>query len=401
VRRWGRLPLAKALEPATRLARDGFPVSPLTAHHWAEGVKVLRLHGTASHADELLVMPDGRAPAAGEVFRNLALADVLDRLAADGPDAGFYRGRTGAAIAAAVAAAGGVLTEEDLAAHTATLVEEPISAVYGGVRVWEMPPNGQGLTALLALNNLTALQAAPPGSAAAALLARRGGDPSLAAPGATGPAYMASGPAHTAAAAARAAGTAGRLAALGHNSAAYLHAVVEATRLAFADSRWHVADPATDPAPLAGLLAPGYAAQRVAGLAAGRACADVARGSPAAGSDTVSFQVVDGDGNACSFINSNYAGFGTGIVPAGCGFSLQNRGAGFSLDPAHPNRVAPGKRPYHTIIPGMATHADDGTLFATFSVMGGYMQPQGHVELMLALLEAGADPQDALDRRSR
>jgi gamma-glutamyltranspeptidase/glutathione hydrolase len=218
------------------------------------------------------------------------------------------------------------------------------------LRVWECPPNGQGLTALLALNLLEGFD----------------------------------------------------LAALPPLSVERLHLEIEALRLAFADTRRYVADPAFSPAPLSALLDKAYANERRRLIHSDRAVLDRTFGVPIAASDTVYLSVVDGDGNACSFINSNYMGFGTGIVPDGCGFSLQNRGHNFSLDPEHPNALAHGKRPYHTIIPAMATRpADDAVreaLYACFGVMGGFMQPQGHVQVFSALVDDGLDPQAALDR---
>ncbi len=175
-----------------------------------------------------------------------------------------------------------------------------------------------------------------------------------------------------------------------------LHVMVEAMRLAFADARQYVADMATDPAPLDALMCKDYAAERRALVSWEHAMQPPAYGSPLPSSDTVYLSVVDGEGNACSFINSLYMGFGTGIVAKGTGIFLQNRGANFSLDLAHPNALAPGKRPYHTIIPGMALKA--GQLWASFGVMGGFMQPQGHFQVISAMVDDDLNPQEALDR---
>ncbi len=338
--RHGTLPLGEVLRPAIRIADEGFPVAPITAYFWEleASMKLQSSHGGA----QLLI--DGRAPRAGELIRNRALADVLRRVAADGPRA-FYEGEVAEKIVAAVAAAGGAMTVSDLEAHRSTW-DEPISTVYRDVRVHECPPNGQGLATLLALN----------------ILAHRD------------------------------------IGALDPLGADRLHEVIEALRLAFADTRYYVADPVVAPVPVDELLSDDYAAERAALIDRSRATADPKRGTPTGGSNTVYLSVVDGDGNACSLIFSNYMGFGTGIVPDKLGFPLQNRGHGFSLDPDHPNALAPRKRPYHTIIPGMATRENDGSLYASFGVMGGFMQPQGHVQVLLALLDDGADPQAALDR---
>lgn len=359
LQRFGRLALTRVLEPAVRLAEEGFPVAPITAYFWARGVG--RQLSRTLGGQELTI--DGRSPRPGEIFRNPGLARTLRKVAQEGKDA-FYRGEIAEAIVAVVQQAGGCLTLADLAVHTSTW-ETPISTTYRGVRIWECPPNGQGLTALLALNILEGfdLGSLPPFSA------RR------------------------------------------------LHLEIEAMRLAFADSRWYVADSAFVPAPLGVLLSKEYAAQRRCLLDMKKATLDQKRGMLAEGSDTVYFCVVDKDGNACSFINSNYMGFGTGIVPKGWGFTLQNRGHTFSLDPAHPNALLPGKRPYHTIIPGMITVDQDtslktdvlrpvtgelsavaGQLVAPFGVMGGFMQPQGHVQVVVALVDDGLDPQQALER---
>lgn len=391
VARHGRLPLPRILAPAIRLAEEGFPVAPITAFFWQRGAERQLAAAPGGRALTL----DGRGPRPGEIFRNPGLARTLRAVAEGGKDA-FYRGAIAEAIAAVVRAAGGCMTVEDLAGHTSTW-DEPISTTYRGLRVWECPPNGQGLAALLALNILEGFDLA-------------GLDP------------------------------------LGPER---LHLEIEAMRLAFADTRWYVADPQFTNVPIYQLLSKAYAAERHRLINPACATLDQRRGAPVTGSDTVYFCVVDGEGNACSFINSNYMGFGTGIVPAGWGFTLQNRGHNFSLDPTHPNALAPGKRPYHTIIPGMITRDGrlvggrlvggrlvDGTLvdsptssqstnpqvtnsqstnsqvtnsqvtnpqstnllLAPFGVMGGFMQPQGHMQVVLALADDALNPQAALDR---
>ena len=340
VERFGRLPLAKVLEPAVNLAERGFPVAPITAYYWqraAQGILSRAVNGR-----ELTL--DGRGPRAGELFRNPGLAKSLSTLAEGGKKA-FYEGAIAEAVAAVIQTAGGCLSLEDLAQHTSTWTE-PISTTYRGLRIFECPPNGQGLATLLALNLLEGFD----------------------------------------------------LASLPPLSTARLHLEIEAMRLAFADTRAFVADPAFAPAPLAGLLDKAYAAGRRSLIDPRRANPDVRHGTPPGSSGTVYLTVVDGEGSACSFINSNYMGFGTGIVPPGWGFTLQNRGYNFSLDPSHPNALAPGKRPYHTIIPALATYAEDNALYASFGVMGGFMQPQGHTQVILALIIDGLDPQAALDR---
>jgi gamma-glutamyltranspeptidase / glutathione hydrolase len=342
--RHGRLPMARILSPAIRLAEEGFPVAPLTAHQWAAGAQ--RQLRAAPGGRELTI--DGRGPRPGEIFRNPGLARTLAAVAEGGKRA-FYEGPIAEAIASTVQSAGGAMTVDDLAGHRSTW-DEAISAPFGPegarLRIWECPPNGQGLAALLALNILDGFD----------------------------------------------------LASLEPLSAARLHLEIEAMRLAFADAAWYIADPAHTRVPVAELLSPAYAAERRKLIHPRRATVDVKAGAPVAGSDTVYFCVVDGEGNACSFINSNYMGFGTGIVPAGWGFTLQNRGHNFRLDPSHPNALAPGRRPYHTIIPALATREADGSLFAAFGVMGGFMQPQGHMQVTVGMAIDQLDPQAALDR---
>jgi gamma-glutamyltranspeptidase/glutathione hydrolase len=307
-------------------------VAPVAAAQWDRNLTQLQ-------SAELTI--DGRAPGVGETFRNPGLARVLRAIAGGGSSA-FYHGDIAERIAAAVRAAGGAMTSDDLRAHRSTWVE-PISACYHDVRVWECPPNGQGLAALLALAMLDGVELGAPGSVDRT------------------------------------------------------HVQIEALRLAFADARWFITDPAFAPVPVDDLLSADYIESRRGMIDPARALAGLRPGVPNGIPGTVYLCAVDATGNACSYVSSHYAAFGTGIVPSGLGFPLQNRGCGFSLDPRHPNAFAPGKRPYHTIIPGMLTH-DDGTLWGPFGVMGGPMQPQGHLQVATALIHDGASPQDALDR---
>ncbi len=340
----GSMPMRDVLAPAIELAEGGFPVAPVTSHFWQRGAQRQLVNSPGGRE---LLTEDGRGPRAGQVMRLPTLARTL-RAVAEGGKAAFYRGQIARRIAETVQAHGGVMTVADLAAHESSW-DSPISTTYRGVRVWECPPNGQGLAALIALNVLEGFEL-------------QGQEP------------------------------------LG---AERLHWLIEAMRVAFADTQWYVADPAFHQAPLDLLASKPYADERRKLIDRSKATVDTQRGSPVAGSDTVYLTVVDGAGNACSFINSNYMGFGTGIVPEGTGISLQNRGFGFSLDPAHPNALAPGKRPYHTIIPALATRdgqGADGSLVASFGVMGGFMQPQGHVQVVVGLVDDGLDPQAALDR---
>ena len=315
-------------------------MAPITAYYWQRSAQGLL--GRAVNGAELTI--NGRGPNAGEIFRNPGLGRTLRALAEGGKEA-YYQGEIAGAIVAVIGEAGGCMAPGDLAAHTSTWTQ-PISTTYRGLRIWECPPNGQGLAALMALNILEGFD----------------------------------------------------LGALPALSAGRLHLEIEAMRLAFADARRYVADPQLSPAPLEGLLDKAYAAERGKLINLRRANPQITYGTPPGSSDTVYLSVVDGEGNACSFINSNYMGFGTGIVPRGWGFSLQNRGHNFSLDPAHPNALAPGKRPYHTIIPAMATYAADDRLYASFGVMGGFMQPQGHMQVVVGLADDALDPQAALDR---
>ena len=332
IARFGTIPMSRLLAPAIEIATSGFEVGDTASALWERNVGQLR-------SRDLTL--DGRAPRAGELFRNPALARTVASIAANGRDA-FYQGRIAEAITEAARAHGGALTPDDLARHESTWVDA-IAVGYRGVRVWECPPNGQGLAALIALAILEGLPVHPFGTADRA------------------------------------------------------HLQIEALRLSFADARWYVTDPAVAPAPVRGLLSRDYVGERRALVHSDRAATTVKPGVPAGIPGTVYLCAVDAAGNACSYVSSVFMAFGTGIAPEELGFTLQNRGCGFSLDPKHPNVFAPGKRPFHTIIPGMLTN-DDGTLLGPFGVMGGVMQPQGHVQVVTALVDDGADPQDALDR---
>ena len=340
IARHGSLPLSEIFSPAVRLADEGFPVTPVTSYFWHRAVKSQLSRDPGGQ--EMLI--EGHAPHPGEIFRNPGMARALTMIA-DGGKIAFYQGPIAEAIVQVIKKAGGCLALSDLVEHTSTW-EQPVSTTYRGIRVWECPPNGQGIAALLALNILESFD----------------------------------------------------LAALKPFSAARLHLEIEAMRVAFADTRWYVADPVFAPAPLEELLSKAYAAQRSRLIDLNHVSPAPERGTPVASSDTIYLTVVDGKGNACSFINSNYMGFGTGLVPSGWGFTLQNRGHNFSLDPQHPNVLMPRKRPYHTIIPAIATRSIDDSLYASFGVMGGFMQPQGHMQMVVGLADDGLDPQSVLDR---
>jgi len=344
----GTVTLEDVLAPAIELAENGFPVSHISANAWKGGEKTLL---TASpNYNEMLI--DGRAPREGEIMTNPNLAKTFRTLAKEGKE-GFYTGRIAQEIVNLIQSGKGVMTLEDLAAHDSQFVE-PISIDYEDITVWECPPNGQGIAALIALGVLKELQKQ----------------------------------------------NIVDFSKLEHNSAAYLHTVIEALRIAFADVRHYVADPDRVSVPTKELLSEEYLRERSKLFLPTKTNPEIKKGYPTHNSGTVYFSVVDDYGNACSFINSNYMGFGTAAIPKGCGFVLQNRGANFTLTEGAPNCLGPSKRPYHTIIPSMITRkGTDGSheLVASFGVMGGFMQPQGHLQVVLNLIHYLFNPQHALD----
>lgn len=356
----GKVSLAQILAPAIRLAEQGFPVHEICGQAWQ--LSESKLKSASANSAEML-LPSGRAPRAGDVMRLPDLAKTFRTLAEHGKD-GFYCGRIAEAIVEVCKAQGGLMELDDLAYHAKVGTEEvqPISYEYGasregagdGVTLHECPPNGQGLVALMALGILDALQ-------------RQG--------------KMAD------------------LIKMEHNSAEYLHAIIEALRFGFADAHQYVADPQhAGPDRIKGMLSRAYLDQRSCAFDAAKTV-PIDHGNPPLSSDTVYLTCTDAEGNACSFIQSNYAGFGSCIIPKGCGFTLANRCATFRFEPGLPNSVGPRKRPYNTIIPAMATRrGKDGRpeLFMSYGVMGGFMQPQGHVQVLLNVLR-GFTAQAAID----
>lgn len=337
--RFGRLPIERILEPATRYAANGHPLSPVVARQWAAAADFFPNQGLPELADWATVFtPDGRAPGAGERWTSPGHANGLGCLARNGLR-DFYEGEVAAAIAAYADQTGGLLSLDDLAGHHGEWVD-PIGVSYRGHEVWEIPPNGQGIAALLALGMV----------------------------------------AHT------------DLPAHPQIGAAGWHRQIEAMKLAFADSDAFVGDQQHVDVPVDGLLADDYLAER-ARLIGERAGA-APHGEPKRGG-TVYLCAADRDGMMISFIQSNYMGFGSGVVVPSHGISLQNRGAGFDLDEGHPNVAAPNKRPRHTIIPGFLTRG--GQAVGPFGVMGGEMQPQGHLQVISAMIDHGLNPQAALD----
>jgi gamma-glutamyltranspeptidase / glutathione hydrolase len=331
----GRFGLDRALAPAIRFAEDGFPVAPRVQSDWAQTVGKLSLDpGATRH-----YLVNGRAPDVGDVMRLPALAATLKAIAAHGPKA-FYEGAIAADMAATVAARGGLLAAEDFARHRGEEAEA-ISTNYRGLDLVELPPNGQGLAALVLLNILERFD----------------------------------------------------LAALDPAGPERAHLALEAARLAFAIRDTHIADPAHMRTPVASLNDKAFAAKLAARIDRSRR-ADLPK-APTPGSDTIYLTVVDRDRMAVSFINSLYSAFGVGIATENSGIMLHNRGACFVVDPAHPNTIGPGKRPMHTIIPALAMR--EGRCDMSFGVMGADYQPMGHVHVVTNMVDYGMDVQAAID----
>ena len=342
--RFGALPMQQVLAPAIRYAREGHPVAETIAYYWARSVP--RLSPYPGFKAQFTV--DGRAPRTGELWKNPNLADTLQKIADGGRDA-FYKGDIARTIDAYFKANGGFLSYEDLAAHHGEWVE-PVSTNYRGYDVWELPPNGQGIAALQMLNVL------------------EGYDFSK----------------------------------IAFGSPEHVHLFVEAKKLAFADRARFYADPAFQPAPVTRLVSKAYAAERRKLISMDRALREVQPGTPKQleDGDTIYLTTADADGMMVSLIQSNYRGMGSGMAPPGLGFILQDRGemfvlAGCDNEPRHPNCYAPGKRPFQTIIPAFITR--DGKPWLSFGVMGGAMQPQGHVQIVMNLVDFGMNLQEAGD----
>jgi gamma-glutamyltranspeptidase/glutathione hydrolase len=336
--RFGRKPMTEVLAPAIRYATEGAPISELIAYYWERSVPVLSSYPGFLEQFTL----DGRAPRKGELWRNPGLARTLTEIAKGGREA-FYRGRIARTMADYVQAQGGFLSVGDLAEHHGEWVE-PVSTTYRGVEVWELPPNGQGIAALQILNILEGFD----------------------------------------------------IAAMGFGSADYIHSFVEAKKLAFEDRARFYADPLMAEVPVTSLISKAYGAERRKLIDPARAQRRVAAGNPALeAGDTIYLCTADAQGNMVSLIQSNYRGMGSGMTPPGLGFILQDRGELFDLEPGRANTYAPGKRPFHTIIPAFLTRA--GEPWVAFGVMGGATQPQAHAQIVVNLLDFGMNLQEAGD----
>jgi gamma-glutamyltranspeptidase/glutathione hydrolase len=337
-KKFGRLPMNDLLGPVAIMARQGEPVPQVIAGAWARGAE--RFKNNPGFAE--IFMPGGKVPAEGEIFANPALADTLERLAAGGRDA-FYSGEIAEQIVAYSNQVGGFFTMEDFANHTSEWVE-PISTTYRGLSVWELPPNPQGLAALQMLNMLEGFD----------------------------------------------------LAAMGRDSTDFWHVMVEVKKLAYEDRARYYADMRFSEVPVEELLDKGYAAERAKLIDMAHAASSYEAGNPALNQGDTTFLVAaDSSGMLVSLIQSNYTGFGSGFVVPTVGIGIQDRGALFSLDPDHANALEPGKRPFHTIIP--AFMGWNGVPDTAFGLMGGDMQPQGHVQIVVNLVDFGMNLQEAGD----
>jgi gamma-glutamyltranspeptidase/glutathione hydrolase len=336
--RYGKLPMSEVLAPAIRYAREGFPLSEVIAFYWGRNAQNLKDY--AGFAE--VYMPGGKAPVKGEMFRNPRLADTYERLGKEGRDV-FYSGDMARAIADYMAENEGFLSYEDMASHTSEWID-PVSTNYRGYDVWELPPNGQGIAALQILNVLEGYD----------------------------------------------------IAAMGFGSPEYVHAFVEAKKLAFEDRARFYADMDFYDVPVAKLISKEYAEERRKLIDPDRAARSYPAGDAAIEhGDTIYLTTADADGNMVSLIQSNFRGMGSGMTPGGLGFILQDRGELFSLTEGHPNVYEPGKRPFHTIIPAFVTR--DGKPHMSFGVMGGAMQPQGHAQIIVNMIDFGMNLQEAGD----
>ena len=335
--RFGKLSMKDDLAPAIKYARDGFPVTELIAFYW--NLSVPRLAKYAGFSEEMTI--GGKAPAKGEIWKNPHLADTLQTIANGGRDA-FYKGKIAHTIADYMKANGGFLSYEDLAGHKGEWVE-PVSTTYRGYQVWELPPNGQGIATLQMLNIL------------------EGYDFSK----------------------------------IPFGSTEHVHLFVEAKKLAYEDRAKFYADPDFSKAPVERLISKEYAAERRKLIQPDHALDKIEPGDVKLGGDTIYLTTADQWGNMVSVIQSNFRGMGSGMTPPGLGFVLQDRGELFALKEGHANTFAPGKRPFHTIIPAFVTK--DGAPWLSFGVMGGDMQPQGHVEILMNVIDFGMNVQEAGD----
>jgi gamma-glutamyltranspeptidase/glutathione hydrolase len=337
VERYGNLTLSELLEDAIDYAENGFPVTEVIAGEWKNAEDTLLSHENSSKT----YLINGKAPHPGHIFRNKDLAHTYRKIAATGISS-FYEGDVCGAILEFTRRNGGLLSRKDFDDHQTTWVE-PLSTDYRGYTVYELPPNGQGITALEMLNVLEGYD----------------------------------------------------IGSLGHNDPEYLHLLIEAKKVAFNDRDCWVTDPEFEDVPVSRLISKDYAAQWRPEINPAKAMVPPLPSLSSKGSDTVYVTAVDQSGNAASFISSIYMAFGSGMVVDGTGVVLQNRGHSFSLDPAHPNRLEPHKRPRHTIIPGMVFK--QGRFVMSFGVMGGDMQPQGHVQFLINLIDFKMNLQEAVD----